>query len=78
MANVAVLGIDITDNGFQLHGVDGAGQVVLRRRLMRDQIRQVTGAMPPCLVGIEAYTGAFHWQRHFESQWHRVKNPAPQ
>lgn len=78
MANVAVLGIDIAKNVFQLHGVDADGQVVLRRRVMRDQLLQVTEAMPPCLIGIEACTGAFHWQRHFEAQGHTVKMIAPQ
>ncbi len=45
MANVAVLGIDIAKNVFQLHGVDADGQVVLRRRVMRDQLLQVTEAI---------------------------------
>ena len=78
MANVAVLGIDIAKNVFQLHGVDADGQVVLRRRVMRDQLLQVTEAIPPWLIGIEACTGAFHWQRHFEAQGHTVKIIAPQ
>lgn len=78
MANVAVLGIDIAKNVFQLHGVGADGQVALRRRVMRDQLLQVTEAMPPCLIGIEACTGAFHWQRHFEAQGHTVKIIAPQ
>lgn len=78
MANVAVLGIDIAKNVFQLHGVDCDGQVALKRRVMRDQLLQITEAMPPCLIGIEACTGAFHWQRHFESQGHTVKIIAPQ
>lgn len=59
MANVAVLGIDIAKNVFQLHGLDADGQVVLRRRVMRDQLLQVTEAVPPCLIEIEACTGAF-------------------
>lgn len=78
MANVAVLGIDIARSVFQLHGVDADGQVVLRRRVMRDQLLQVTEAIPPCLIGIEAGTAAFHWQRHFEAQGHTVKIIPPQ
>jgi transposase len=78
MTIVAVLGIDIAKNVFQLHGVDCDGRVVLRRRVMRDQLLQVTEAISPCLIGIEACTGAFHWQRHFESQGHTVKVIAPQ
>ena len=54
IANVAVLGIDIAKNVFQLHGVDADGQVVLRRRVIRDQLLQMTEAIPPCLIQIEA------------------------
>ena len=78
MTKVAVLGIDIAKNVFQLHGVNTEGQSVLKRRAMGDQLLEVTGAMPPCLSGIEACTGAFYWQRRFESQGHTVKIIAPQ
>ena len=78
MTKVAVLGIDIAKNVFQLHGVNTEGQSVLKRRAIRDQLLEVTGAMPPCLIGIEACTGAFYWQRRFESQGHTVKIIAPQ
>lgn len=78
MTKVAVLGIDIAKNVFQLHGVNTEGESVLKRRAMRDQLLEVTGAMPPCLIGIEACTGAFYWQRRFESQGHTVKIITPQ
>nr|CAD6437956.1 IS110 family transposase [Rhizobium sp. Q54] len=77
MANVAVLGIDIAKNVFQLHGVDADGQVALRRRVMRDQLLQVTKAIPPCLIGIEACTGAFHWQRHSEPPMKKIDITIP-
>jgi hypothetical protein len=37
MDEVTTIGIDIAKHVFQLHGVDGAGEVVLRRRLRRGQ-----------------------------------------
>lgn len=46
--------------------------------MMRAQLLQLTEAISPCLIGIGACTGAFHWQRHFESQGHTVKIIAPQ
>ncbi len=78
MTEVAVVGIDLAKNVFQLHGVNAAGRIVLKRRVMRDQLMQVIAQLPSCLIGIEACTGAFHWQREFERFDHTVKVMAPQ
>ena len=37
------IGLDIAKNVFQVHAVDAAGQVVLRRKLGADFIRNVRG-----------------------------------
>ena len=73
-----LLGIDIAKNVFQLHGVDAAGRVVLRRRVMRDSLLQVIAQLEPCTIAIEACTGAFYWQRQFERFGHTVKIISPQ
>ena len=75
---VQILGIDLAKNVFQLHGVDRKGRPVLVRRLRRDQLLKVLGELEPCLIGIEASTGAFYWQRQFEKLGHAVKIMAPQ
>ena len=75
---VQILGIDLAKNVFQLHGVDRKGRPVLVRRLRRDQLLRVLGELEPCLIGIEASTGAFYWQRQFEKLGHAVKIMAPQ
>jgi transposase len=38
----------------------------------------VLGELEPCLIGIEASTGAFYWQRQFENLGHTVRIMAPQ
>jgi hypothetical protein len=38
----------------------------------------VLGELEPCLIGIEASTGAFYWQRQFEKLGHTVRIMAPQ
>jgi transposase len=73
-----LLGVDIAKNVFQLHGVDAAGRVVLRRRVMRDGLLQVIAQLKPCTIAIEACTGAFYWQRQFERFGHTVKIISPQ
>ena len=41
---IETLGIDIAKNVFQLHGVNRNGHVVLKRRVMRDQLLDMSGA----------------------------------
>jgi transposase len=40
--------------GLQVHGVDAAGEVVIRRQLKRRSVLAFFQKLPPCLVGIEA------------------------
>jgi hypothetical protein len=35
MQSVTTIGLDIAQSVFQVHGVDGAGQIVIRRQLER-------------------------------------------
>jgi transposase len=75
---VHVLGIDLAKNVFQLHGVDHKGRPILVRRVRREQLLGILSELEPCLIGIEASTGAFYWQRQFEKFGHAVKIMAPQ
>ena len=53
METVAI-GLDLAKHVFQLHGIDEHGEVVLRGRLRRAQIRTFFAELEPCLIGIEA------------------------
>ena len=53
MQTVTTIGFDIAKSVFQVHGVDAAGQVVIRRQLKRRQIIAFFQKLPSCLVGIE-------------------------
>ena len=48
------IGLDIAKNFFQVHAVDAAGRVVLRRKLSRGEVISFFKAQPRALVGIEA------------------------
>jgi transposase len=61
MQSVSTIGLDIAKSVFQVHGVDAAGQVVLRRQLRRRHILEFFQKLPPCLVGIEACASSRHW-----------------
>jgi transposase len=54
---IETLGIDIAKNVFQLHGVNRNGRVVLKRRVVRDQLLAVLAQIYPCTVLVEACTG---------------------
>ena len=44
---IETLGIDIAKTVFHLHGVNRNGRVVLRRRVMRDQLLHVIAQIEP-------------------------------
>jgi transposase len=54
MGEVSTIGLDIAKSVFQIHGVDAAGAVVMRKRMTRAKLLEFFAALPPCLVGIEA------------------------
>ena len=77
MEQITTVGIDLAKSVFSLHGVDGAGRVVLRRTVRRDQLVATVAALPPCLIGMEACSGAHEWRRRFQGFGHTVKLMAP-
>jgi transposase len=75
---IVTLGIDLAKNVFALHGVDATGKVVLvRPNLARGKLLDVVASLPPCLIGMEACSGAHHWARLFQAHGHTVRLMAP-
>jgi hypothetical protein len=54
MQTITTIGLDIAKSVFQVHGVDAAGQVLIRRQLKRRAVLGFFQKLPVCLVGIEA------------------------
>jgi len=77
MSLVSTLGIDLAKNTFSVHGVSGTGEVVLRRTVSRGKLRELVAQLTPCLIGMEACTGAHEWARQFSRFGHTVKLMAP-
>jgi transposase len=75
---IAFMGVDLAKNVFQLHGENADGVIVYRKRLGRTRLLEEIARIPACIIGIEACTGAFCWQREFEALGHTVKIIAPQ
>jgi transposase len=77
MAIVSV-GIDLAKNVFAVHGVDESGKPALvRPTVPRAKFLELIAALPPCLIGMEACSGAHHWAREFAKFGHTVRLMAP-
>jgi transposase len=75
---VAVLGIDLGKNSCGVVGLDGTGQVVLRRRLRRESVITLASGLVPCLVAMEACCGAHHLGRILRAMGHQVRLMSPE
>jgi transposase len=73
MQRVATIGLDIAKSVFQVHGVDAAGQMVIRRQLKRRQVLVFFAKLPPCLIGIEACASSHYWARELQAVGHTVR-----
>ena len=77
MQTVTTVGLDIAKSVFQVHCVDAAGQVVIRRQLKRRHVVAFFQQLPPCLVGIEACASSHHWSRELQALGHTVRLMPP-
>ncbi|MDF3885525.1 IS110 family transposase [Cupriavidus basilensis] len=76
--SIVTVGIDLAKTVFAVHGVDAAGKPLLvKPRVARDQLAMLIAELPPCLIGMEACSGAHHWARLFRVHGHTVKLMAP-
>jgi transposase len=77
MQTVTTIGLDIAKSVFQVHGVDAAGQVLIRRQLKRRYVPAFLQKLPPCLVGIEACASSHYWSRELQALGHSVRLMPP-
>lgn len=73
MEMITTVGLDIAKSVFQVHGVDPAGEVVVRRRLSRGRVLAFFEKLPRCLVRIEACNTSHYWARELIALGHDVR-----
>jgi transposase len=73
MEQVTTIGLDLAKKVFQVHGVDAAGVVLIRRSLRRSRMLGFFAKLPPCMVGMEACATAHHWAREIAKLSHDVR-----
>jgi transposase len=71
--SVSAIGIDLAKNTFSLHGIDGHGKVFLKKTVSRKKLLLTLANVPPCLVGMEACSGAHYWAREIGKLGHDVR-----
>jgi transposase len=74
---ITTIGVDLAKSVFQVHGVDAAGQVVVRKSLRRSQMLPFFAKLPSCLVGLEACGTSHHWARELIKLGHQVRLMPP-
>jgi len=75
------IGLDLAKDVFQVHGVDGSEQVVVRRQLKRSQVLEFFARLDRedgCTLGMESCCGADYWARKLGELGYavRIMNPA--
>jgi transposase len=77
MGQITTIGLDIAKSVFQVHGIDAAGEVRLKRRLTRARVLPFFGKIGPCLIGIEACATSHYWARELRELGHDVRLMPP-
>lgn len=70
--DITTIGIDLAKTSFSIVGMNEHGKVKLRKTLSRSKLLPFIAQCPPCLIGMEACSGAHYWGREFEALGHRV------
>lgn len=78
MATISVLGVDLGKTVCSVVGLDGAGKVVMRRKVRRETRIGLAAKLSPCVVAMEACCGAHHLGRVFDAHGHDVRLMSPE
>lgn len=64
--SIKVLDIDLAKYNFSIHGVDNYDKPVLKKTVRRHKLLQTIAVLPPCIIGVEACSGAHYWAREMK------------
>jgi transposase len=77
MEQATTIGLDIAKHVFHVHGADGAGHVLFRKRITRAKVLSFLAAQARCVVAMEACASAHYWAREIARLGHHVRLIAP-
>lgn len=70
---VTTIGLDLAKNVFQLHGITVDEHVAFNRPLRHAQLLPFFSKIEPCLIDIEACSGAHHWASALTALGHKAR-----
>jgi transposase len=73
MTEISIIGLDLAKRVFQLHGARDDGSIGFRRKATRGQLLAFLGAVPRCIVAMEACATAHYWAREISALGHEVR-----
>ncbi len=74
---ISTIGLDLAKSIFQVHGINAAGEVAVRKALRRSQLLPFFTKLPPCRVGVEACGTSHYWARELTRLGHDVRLMPP-
>jgi len=74
---ITTIGLDLAKNVYQVHAINGVGEVVVRKAMRRAQVLRFFERLDPCLVGIEACGTSHYWAREIGKFGHEVRLMPP-
>jgi len=73
MDEVAIVGVDLAKNVFQVHASSSDGRAVSRKRLPRTRVLSFMSQIKPCVVAMEACATSPYWARELIALGHEVR-----
>ena len=73
MSIIKAAGIDLAKLVFSIHAVDANDKCKLRKTIKRNNLLAQVAKLPPCIIGMEACSGAYYWAREFTKLGHDVR-----
>jgi transposase len=78
MKEISILGIDLAKHNYQIYGINQKQEEIVNKRLSRNRLIEFVTNLKPCLVAMEACSGAHYLGRNFQELGHDVKLLPPQ
>lgn len=73
MSIIKAVGIDLAKLVFSIHGVNAHDKCKLRKTIKRNNLLAEIAKLPPCIIAMEACSGAHYWAREFTKLGHDVR-----
>ena len=73
MYSIKAVGIYLANLVFSIHAIDEHDKCKLRKTVKRNKLLAEIVKLPPCIIGMEACSGAYYWAREFTKFGHDLR-----